>query len=97
MPMYAATDKVASSPVPLIDATGRFALAAAPTFAFMAWISAINAPDMTICSAISAFVPINDMALMYALMSLFHLVPWLKLLSARLRGVDLPNIRTKGD
>lgn len=35
------------------------------------------------CSAASLFMPINDMALMYLLMSLFYVSPWLKLFSAR--------------
>ena len=37
---------------------------------------------MIICSAVSAMMPVNDMALMYLLMSLFHLSPWLKRFSA---------------
>ncbi|AEQ53020.1 hypothetical protein [Pelagibacterium halotolerans] len=94
MTVRAATEKIASSPRPSVDAAGWLALAAAPTFALMAWISAIGTPGMTICSATPAFVPINDMALMYALMSLFHLSQWMKLLSARSRR---PNTQTEGD
>lgn len=69
-------------------------LAAAPTFAVMAWISAAGSPAMTICSAVPAFVPINDMTLMYLLMSLFHAAPWLKLLFALSRW---RRTQTEGD
>ena len=83
MTMFAATGKGGSLPGPAVDAAGRLRFAAAPTFALMAWISAVGPSGMTMCSAASAFMPIDDMALMYVLMSLFHLSPWLKLLSAR--------------
>ncbi len=76
---------------------GCFGLAAAPTFALMAWVSAVGSPGMTICSAASAFAPINDMALMYLLMSFFHLSPWLKLLSVRSQRANTPVTQTKGD
>jgi hypothetical protein len=49
----------------------------------MAWISAVGSPGMTMCYAASPFVPINEMALMYLLMSFFHLSPWLRFLSRR--------------
>ncbi|WMT92905.1 hypothetical protein [Pelagibacterium sp. H642] len=94
MTMRTATEMVASSRRPAVDVAGRLGLAAAPTFALMAWISAVGSPGMTMCSATSAFVPINDMALMYVLMSLFHLSPWMKLLSARSQR---PNTQTEGD
>ncbi len=67
------------------DLAGWLGLAAAPTFALMAWISAIGSPGTMLCSAASAFLPINDMTLMYLLMGLFHLSPWLRLHSARLQ------------
>jgi hypothetical protein len=60
-------------------------LAATPTFALMAWISATAAPAMVICSAASSS-PIGDMAAMYLLMSLFHLPQWLSLASRRSAG-----------
>jgi len=49
---------------------------------------------MTLCSAVSAIVPINDMTLMYLLMSLFHAAPWLKLLFALPQG---RRTQTEGD
>ncbi len=96
MTMRTATERVASSPRPAVDAAGWLGLAAAPTFALMAWISAVGSPDMTMCSATSAVVPINDMALMYVLMSLFHLLPWMKLLSIRSHPTT-PVTQTEGD
>lgn len=83
-----ATEKVASSLRPAVDVAGLLGLAAAPTFALMAGISAVNSPGMTMCTAASVFVPINDMALMYVLMSLFHLSPWMNLIAARSRRAN---------
>ena len=97
MTIRTVTDKVASPPGPTIYAVDRLGLAATPTFALMAWISAIGSPDMMMCSAASAFVPVNDMALMYVLMSLFHLLPWMKLLSIRSHRPNTPVTQTEGD
>jgi hypothetical protein len=97
MTMLTATGKVDSLPGPAVDVAGRLGLAAAPTFALMAWLSAVGSPGMTMCSAASAFLPINDMALMYLLMSLFHLPPWMKLLSARSQRPGTPVTQTEGD
>lgn len=69
---------------PLAGLASRLGLAAAPTFALLAAVSAFGSSG--ICSAASPFVSINDMTLMYLLMSLFHLSPWLRLLSRRLTG-----------
>jgi hypothetical protein len=76
---------------PVVYVAGRFGFAATPTFALMAWISAVSSPGMTMCSVASPSVPINDMALMYLLMSLFHVSPWLKLLSHRFATPHHPN------
>ncbi|MGI6854431.1 hypothetical protein [Mesorhizobium sp. 1B3] len=94
MTMSAATGKVASLLGPAVDIARRLGLAAAPTFALMAWISAVGSLGMTMCSADPAFVPINDMALMYLLMSFFHLSPWLKLFSARSQRRNTPVTQT---
>ena len=61
------------------DSTGWIGLAAAPTFALMAWIAATDAPRITLCASTSAMPPIDGMAWMYLLMSLFHVSPWLRL------------------
>ncbi len=55
-------------------------LAAAPTFALMALLTAVFSPPDMMCMAPDGFA-IGGMVPMYALMSAFHLGPWLKLLS----------------
>jgi hypothetical protein len=60
-------------------------LAAAPTFAIMALLTALpgaGAPDM-LCAAAQHASPLSGMAAMYWLMSAFHVAPWLKLISSR--------------
>jgi hypothetical protein len=60
-------------------------LAAAPTFAIMALLSAIpggGAPDV-LCSAAGAS-PLGGMIPMYLLMSAFHSAPWLRLIAKAL-------------
>jgi hypothetical protein len=42
-------------------------------------------PDM-LCMSMHDASPLNGMALMYALMSIFHAAPWLKLISNRRSG-----------
>ncbi len=66
-------------------AAGWLALAASPTFALMAWITANDAPPMAFCSLGSSMLPAGGMTAMYLLMILFHLSPWLKLASGRAR------------
>jgi len=58
------------------------ALAAAPTLALMAGIAANDAPA-ALCASGSRLMPIDSMASMYLVMSLFHLSPWLKLVFDR--------------
>jgi hypothetical protein len=63
-------------------------LAAAPTFATMALLTGLlggGAPDM-LCAAAPRASPLSGMALMYLLMSAFHLAAWLKLVSSRRSG-----------
>ena len=66
-------------------------LSAAPTFATMALLAACGGdqPDM-ICSAVHAVSPFSGMVPMYVLMSVFHLAPWLTLLSSAARGRGQP-------
>jgi hypothetical protein len=66
-------------------AAGLLSLAATPTFAIMALLTAVQGggmPDM-ICSAAPAGLPLTGMVPMYALMSAFHLAPWIKFVSSR--------------
>jgi len=62
-------------------------LAAAPTFAFMALLTAVpgSGPLDMLCSTASGASPFTGMGLMYLLMSAFHLGPWLRLISRRRR------------
>lgn len=57
-------------------------LAATPTFAAMALLTAIadKGAMAMLCSAGRGF-PLNGMAPMYLLMGLFHSTPWLKLIA----------------
>ncbi|MDX1057176.1 hypothetical protein GOL74_13600 [Sinorhizobium medicae] len=57
-------------------------LAAAPTFAAMALLAA-SGGDADICSSMQGASLLNGMASMYGLMSLFHLPPWLRLVSGK--------------
>ena len=69
-----------------IGAADFLYLAAAPTFAIMALLTAIigrGSVDV-LCSSAS---PLSGMVPMYLLMSAFHLAPWLKLISSRRNGV----------
>jgi len=66
-------------------AAAWLSLAATPTFAAMALLAAVQGsgmPDM-MCSAASGGSPLSGMVPMYALMSAFHLGPWLRLFARR--------------
>jgi hypothetical protein len=57
-------------------------LAAAPTFVVMAlWSAVADGPAEMMCSSGGSALSLNGMAAMYALMSVFHVSPWLTLLS----------------
>jgi hypothetical protein len=55
-------------------------LAATPIFATMALLTACGSGAETICSAMGAS-PLNGMAPMYALMSVFHAPAWFRLIA----------------
>jgi hypothetical protein len=77
-----------SGNVDVLGATDWICLAAAPTFAIMALLTAVvggGSPD-TLCSAAHAS-PLSGMTPMYLLMSAFHSAPWLKLISTRRSAV----------
>jgi len=67
-----------------LRAADGLALAAAPTFAIMALLTAMvgGGPLDTLCSAANAS-PVGGMVPMYLLMSAFHSAPWLKLIASR--------------
>jgi hypothetical protein len=85
MPTFAAVKKRNAWTWRPRDVTGWLSLAASPALAIMALFAATNAPRIAICS--STMPPIDGMAWMYILMSLFHVSPWLKLAShPKLKG-----------
>lgn len=55
-------------------------LAATPVFALMAMATGLGGGDMPGMAMAS---PLNGMTAMYALMSVFHAAPWLKLIARR--------------
>ena len=64
---------------PLSGAADWLSLAAAPTFAAMALVTAlVGGPLDMLCAA----SPIGGMVPMYLLMSVFHVGPWLRLAAA---------------
>ena len=79
--------------VPALGVADWLYLAAAPTFAIMALLTGVHggSPMDPICSPAQDAFPLSGMALMYVLMSVFHLAPWLKLISRRRNGA------TRGD
>jgi hypothetical protein len=62
-------------------------LAATPTFGFLAVLTFLGSgpPDM-LCIGMPQNALLNGMGLMYALMSVFHAAPWLRL-AARSRPI----------
>jgi hypothetical protein len=58
-------------------------LAAAPTFAMMALLTATGGQPQLLCAAAHLGSPLGGMVPMYFLMSAFHSGPWLKLISGR--------------
>jgi hypothetical protein len=70
---------------PRLRAADWLCLAAAPTFALMAFATGTAdgaAPDI-FCAAAQQASPLHGMPLMYLLMSAFHAAPWLKLIRGR--------------
>lgn len=81
-----------SGHVPALGAVDWLHLAAAPTFAIMALLTALfgGGPSDMLCAAASDAWPLGGMIPMYLLMSAFHLTPWLRLTSSRQSGAGRP-------
>ena len=67
-------------------------LAAAPTFAIMALLTAVlgGGPADMLCSGMQDAWPLGGMVPMYVLMSAFHSSPWLKLMFGRRSRAEAP-------
>ena len=74
------------------EPTGWLSLAAAPIFAAMALARAMAAggPMDALCGPGSNW-PLDGMVVMYGLMCVFHVTPWLKWLSDR-RAIDARSV-----
>jgi hypothetical protein len=73
-----------------LGAAGWLGLAAAPTFAIMALLTYVpgGGGDMMGSAGQDASL-LSGMVPMYALMSAFHLAPWLKLVARRQSGSEM--------
>lgn len=78
----------ADEPARALGAAGWLGLAATPTFATMALLTALDGPPDMLCSAGPVASPLTGMIPMYLLMSVFHAPPWLKLISNRRTGIE---------
>jgi len=67
----------------VLPAAAWLSLAAAPTFAVMALLTAVldGGTSDLLCSAAPGALRLTGMLPMYVLMSAFHLEPWLRLIS----------------
>ncbi len=81
MAMLASADKRLKQAPCKQDAAGWVGLLATPTFAVMAWVTATGGAVMAHSLPGVGTMSVNEMALMYLLMSVFHLPPWLRLAS----------------
>lgn len=70
------------------DAARLLSFAATPTFILMAlWTGMFNDQRDMLCMSMHDASPFSGMVVMYALMGIFHMAPWLKLISSRRMGV----------
>jgi hypothetical protein len=66
-----------------LGTAGWLRLAAAPTFAVMAILSCLSGGGADMMCSAHGVSALSGMVAMYVLMSAFHSVPWLKLISRR--------------
>jgi hypothetical protein len=69
-----------------LGAVDWLSLAATPTFSLMAVVSATSGGAEMLCSSMQDLLPLSGMVVMYVLMSVFHLAPWLRLISSSTTG-----------
>jgi hypothetical protein len=62
---------------------GLLSLCATPVFALMALWTGLFGQSDAVCMSVHDASRLNGMSLMYALMSVFHTGPWLKLMPSR--------------
>ena len=69
----------------VLHAADWLCLAATPTFAVLALLTSVQdrGAAAALCSAAQVESTLSGMALMYALMSVFHVPPWLSLMSSQ--------------
>ena len=82
----AARSVMTSAPRPRAAPADWLGLAAAPTFAIMALLTATGGQPQLLCSAAHLESPLGGMVPMYLLMSAFHSGPWLKMIWGRPTG-----------
>ncbi|MBV6749421.1 hypothetical protein KV580_03875 [Pseudomonas chlororaphis] len=70
----------------MLGIAGWLCLAATPTFAGMALLTALGPGTDMICASMEGPFALNGMITMYLIMAAFHLPPWLRLISDRTRG-----------
>ena len=76
-------DKALRRSAAALRSSDRLYLAAAPTFAMMALLTAVLGDGSALCT-VAGTSPLSGMEAMYLLMSVFHLPPWLKLIASRI-------------
>jgi hypothetical protein len=65
-----------------VTTSGWLGLAASPSFAAMATLSAVHGSDRMLCAAMPGASLLDGMTVMYGLMCVFHASPWISLVSA---------------
>ena len=80
--MHAGNDAGSGSAAPGLARMLGFA--AMPVFALMAlWTGLSGGPSDMLCMSTQGSSPLDGMAMMYGLMSVFHAAPWLRLVQRR--------------
>jgi hypothetical protein len=78
--------RIGKSRASALAAAGWLSFAAAPAFALMAVATSLANQEGAAMMCAPASSPLTSMTMMYALMSAFHLAPWLRLLAGSRTG-----------